>query len=272
MSKIVLPEIVASGVYNARLALKSGEVTRKRKVSMFEIELPVEDGGVSYIDGESMPVTRDVVICAKPGQMRRTRLPFKCYFLHVIVYEGELLSRLAAVPTYVTIRDREPFERLFREIALAPTALSDVERLFLQGRVLELLSMLLKHQSDAIFKEGASHKGMIEEVVSYIKENPAADLSLEALAARASFSPIHFHNCFKRATGKTLRAFVEEERLRRAVGLLVGTDKTLAEIAYECGFSSQSYFSYAFRRKMGMTPRAYVAGINCAYETNRADA
>lgn len=57
---------------------------------------------------------------------------------------------------------------------------------------------------------------------------------------------------------KTLREYVEEQRIRRAVNLLVGTDLTLSEIAYECGFSSQSYFSYVFKERMKTTPRAYA--------------
>ena len=76
---------------------------------------------------------------------------------------------------------------------------------------------------------------------------------------------ICFHNCFKRSTGKTLRDFVEDVRLEIAVNLLINTDKTLTEIAYECGFSSQSYFSYAFKKKMNVTPREYVKNIYKKY-------
>ena len=45
---------------------------------------------------------------------------------------------------------------------------------------------------------------------------------------------------------------------RLAANLLITTDYTLTQIAYECGFSSQSYFSYAFKRKMKSTPREYA--------------
>ena len=99
-----------------------------------------------------------------------------------------------------------------------------------------------------------------------IKSDLTADLSLERVAAYASFSPIHFHNCFKRSTGKTLREFVEEERLLRATELLVGTDMTLSEIAYASGFSSQSYFSAVFQKRKGMSPRAYVRELQKRYE------
>ena len=88
---------------------------------------------------------------------------------------------------------------------------------------------------------------MIEKAMEYIRENLTSELSLEVVSEKMSFSPIHFHNMFKSATGMTLRKYVEEQRISKAANLLVTTDFTLTEIAYECGFSSQSYFSYAFK-------------------------
>ena len=49
------------------------------------------------------------------------------------------------------------------------------------------------------------------------------------------------------------------------MNMLIASDKTLTEIAYACGFSSQSYFSFAFKRKMKLTPREYAAKIAGQY-------
>ena len=59
----------------------------------------------------------------------------------------------------------------------------------------------------------------------------------------------------------TIHEYVEEQRIKKAANMLITTDYTLAEIAYECGFSSQSYFSYAFKRKMNKTPREYAKEV-----------
>ena len=59
----------------------------------------------------------------------------------------------------------------------------------------------------------------------------------------------------------TLREFVEEQRIQKSMHLLVSTDLTLSEIAYECGFSSQAYFSYVFKQKMTLTPREYASKV-----------
>ena len=93
-----LPEIVSMGIYNAQLHHKKKNVTENRKTTMFELEMPLENGGFSYIDRESEKITPDLLICAKPGQLRHTRLPFKCYYIHIIVTEGPLHDILLQLP------------------------------------------------------------------------------------------------------------------------------------------------------------------------------
>ena len=102
--------------------------------------------------------------------------------------------------------------------------------------------------------------------MKYIKENLTENLTLENVAKAMSISPIHFHNTFKTAVGKTLRVYIEEQRIKRATNLLLTTNFSLTQIAYDCGFSSQSYFSYVFKRKMKVTPREYVREIYNKYE------
>ena len=137
----------------------------------------------------------------------------------------------------------------------------------LQGTVLELIatlerdSAMIKHNHDM----KSNNRDVIENTIRYIKENLTSDLSLSAVSEFAGFSSVHFHNCFKASTGKTLRDYVEEQRIKKAVKMLISTNQTLTEIAYLCGFSSQSYFSFAFKRRMKMTPREYALKVSERY-------
>ena len=103
-----------------------------------------------------------------------------------------------------------------------------------------------------------NHHVAIEQAVRYIRKHLSAPLTLEVLAEQANFSPIYFHNLFKASTGKTPHEYIEEQRLKKAMHLLISTNMTLAQICYECGFSSQSYFNYVFKRNTGKTPRTYA--------------
>lgn len=269
MKEIILPEIIAVGIYNSHIATKNKDVTQNRKTTMFEIELPIGNGGISYIDKKSSPINENMIICAKPGQLRHTKNPFKCYFIHIIIKEGELYDRMIDMPTFISINDRAPYEAIFKKINAYYDSALEQDMLLLQSKILELIYTLCDHTSKQAVSTKSNNKEMIEKVISLIKSDLSADFSLEEVAKYTSFSPIHFHNCFKRSTGKTLREFVEEQRIRKAANLLISTDLTLAEIAFECGFSSQSYFSYVFKRKMKMTPREYEKLVNQRYEEQK---
>lgn len=268
MKNIILPEIVAIGVYNAELAVKNREITRNRKTTMFEIELPTEAGGVSHINDESVQIMPNILICAKPGQTRHTRLPFKCYYIHMMIGEGALYDILMNAPNYVPIENAEKCLNIFKKLCNYYDTGLERDNIILQSLVLELIYQVSgsSQKSQSGDKIKRNNDNAIKKVIKYIDNNLTADLSLKTLSEIASFSPIHFHNCFKASTGMTLREYVEDRRIRKAVNFLVETDLTLSEIAYECGFSSQSYFSYAFKKKMNLTPREYAKEIYNRYD------
>ena len=268
MKSIALPEIVSLGLYNAQLAWKNRTVTKNRKTTMFELELPMEDGGISFIDKESRPITRNLLICAKPGQIRHTQLPFKCYYIHMIVNEGRLFEILSSFPTYTELADAQELRRLFVSICDKGSADSYQDEILLQSLILRLVYTLDRYAPHVKVKHVPKHSNSdaIKQTLKYISDNLASDLSLKVLAERSRFSPVYFHKMFKASTGKNVREYVEEQRIKRAIELLITTELTLTQIAYECGFSSQSYFSYAFKRKMSLTPREYAKELQLKYE------
>ena len=267
MKNIILPDIVAAGIYNAQIVHKNKTVTPIRKTTMFEIEMPLDNGGISYINDTSHPIVKNTVICAKPGQIRHTRLPFKCYYIHIIVSEGELFDILSSFPSYIKIDGRDEIRKIFIELCEHYSAGISRDELMIQSLILKLIYSLSRHVREEVsYKPRRNNRYVIEDTIEYIKDNLVADLSLEALSKRANFSPIYFHKLFRASTGKNLREFTEDQRIKKAIDLLVSTDMNLTEIAYECGFSSQSYFSYVFKRKTGQAPREYAKSIYMKYE------
>jgi len=266
---IVLPEIIAIGIYNSQIAVKNKSITKNRKTEMFEIELPIDAGGISFIDGGHSEINPHTLICAKPSQIRHTKLPFKCYYIHMILKEGALYEIFSSLPDYLTVEDTSRYQEIFTRLAELYDSAVKADEIMIYSLILELAYLLKKDAKKQLRRDssGIGNYELIESVIAYVKNNLTEDLSLEAVSAYANLSPIHFHNRFKSATGKTLRSFVEEQRIKKASELLVTTDWTLTRISGECGFSSQSYFSYAFKRKMNMTPRDYAKRVYKRYDS-----
>ncbi len=261
-----LPEIVAVGIYDSKIAARNTAVSRKRKTSMFEIELSLSSGGISYMDSNSKQITANTVLCAKPNQMRHTKFPFSCYYVHMIVRDGEIYEKLIQTPDFFDTEKTQTYRSLFEKMVKLSNAPSDHDEILLQSLILELIYTICKDSNMAKKYHAAYHDPTVEMALRYIKENLTEDLSLVAVARSVSLSPIYFHNQFKWAVGKTLREYVEEQRIKKAIHLLQTTSFSLTKIAYECGFSSQSYFSFVFKRKMKMTPREYVKESYERYE------
>jgi transcriptional regulator GlxA family with amidase domain len=97
----------------------------------------------------------------------------------------------------------------------------------------------------------------LREVQAYIAGNVAADLSVPALAERATMSPRNFARAFRRETGMTPAAYVESVRVEQARIALEGSDAQVESIARHCGFGTVETMRRAFHRRLGVGPAAY---------------
>jgi transcriptional regulator GlxA family with amidase domain len=99
----------------------------------------------------------------------------------------------------------------------------------------------------------------LRELLAWISEHPAEDLSIPHLAGRAGMSERTFARAFSTETGMTPARYVELVRLDRAKLLLETTKWPLARIADRSGLGSAATLARAFRRRLGITPEDYRA-------------
>ncbi|WP_130337831.1 helix-turn-helix transcriptional regulator [Micromonospora kangleipakensis] len=81
----------------------------------------------------------------------------------------------------------------------------------------------------------------------------------------AHVSDGHLARSMRRYYGTTPTEFVADARLRRAATLLATTTRTIADIAYTCGFTSASYFTRRFRDAHGASPRQFRVAARNAF-------
>ncbi|WP_341987871.1 AraC family transcriptional regulator [Azorhizobium sp. AG788] len=99
--------------------------------------------------------------------------------------------------------------------------------------------------------------GKFAWITDFVRSDPGRAISLADMATIAGMSPSAFIRSFKRATGLTPHRFVMEQRVRVAQDLIAVSEMSIAEIAIEVGFSSQSHMGTAFRAMTGMSPSQY---------------
>lgn len=94
-----------------------------------------------------------------------------------------------------------------------------------------------------------------------LREKMSANLSqnwtLEKMAEAIGVSKSHLQKIFKTETGKTLYAFLHDERLEKARELLEGDWEQIGQIGLKIGMPHESHFTRDFKKKYGLTPTAY---------------
>jgi AraC family transcriptional regulator len=100
---------------------------------------------------------------------------------------------------------------------------------------------------------GLSPKVLVR-AIERLRSDSETDLSLDALASDAGLSRFHFCRAFKESAGLSPHAWLRQYRLEQAMNMLRDTDATIASVAAELGYASQTAFAAAFRRSTGETP------------------
>lgn len=81
-----------------------------------------------------------------------------------------------------------------------------------------------------------------------------SDVSLTELANECRLSASHFARAFRQSTGVPPHRWLQQRRIERAMAMLRNGERTLAEVACECGFADQSHFTRVFSRSVGTSP------------------
>ena len=134
-------------------------------------------------------------------------------------------------------------------------------------RLLTLLEMLALLSRDAQsrtlcaaayqLQDSGEAKRRIETVYRYLSTHFRESCSVPEVAKAVGMNEATFSRFFRRETGRTFIEALIDLRLSYACKLLRETDKTIGEIAYDCGFSNLANFNRQFRWKYRMTPKDY---------------
>ena len=152
------------------------------------------------------------------------------------------------------IRDRH-VEALARSFRMAWDAETPGRLLTLESLALQVLARF--HQRRADRHRPHWLQGVIEDLHDTFPRRPA----LELLAKRARVHPVHLAQAFSHHVGCSIGAYVERMRVQAVGDALRASDKTLAQIAIESGFSDQSHMTRVFARAVGTTPGRYRRGV-----------
>ena len=124
------------------------------------------------------------------------------------------------------------------------------------------MHMLVRHAGHEITKARTRDEARMQRVCDYMHAHLAEEVSLQDLTKVAYVSRFHLIRMFKQTYGETPYRRLTRLRLQRAQRLLATSDTPITQIALDCGSTNQTHFAAAFRRLVGLSPRAYRQRIS----------
>ena len=108
--------------------------------------------------------------------------------------------------------------------------------------------------------DGGNARAVTARAKLYMAENfTSPNLMLRDVAGAVGMSESRFSTVFAQESGKTFTEYLTWLRLGKAKELLAQTDRKSAQIALDVGYNDAHYFSYLFKKNVGMTPGEYRA-------------
>ena len=126
-----------------------------------------------------------------------------------------------------------------------------------KGILLALLSevaRLNRSEEEENMEEKGKITNMIARSIDYISKYYMEDIRIGDLAKASHISETHFRRVFTSYMHMSPLEYINKVRIQTACEILKKTDEPISDIAYKCGFTTNSTFNRNFRQLMGMSP------------------
>ena len=124
------------------------------------------------------------------------------------------------------------------------------ELLLLKALLLETIDMVKKDEIKQLSKSELSFK-LVKE---YIDHNYHLPINVEQICHDLGYNPSYISRMFKKLGNQNIKNYLEERRMTAAKEMLSNVELRLAQIARQCGYSSEAYFIKVFKKFYGITP------------------
>lgn len=222
--------------------------------------------GVFYIENEKVPVKTDDLIIINPN-VEHTEKTFPNNPMEYIVFgvEGLAFSFTEqdqaygrGYSFYSYGSDKNQFinfaQLMMHEFQDQKPGFEKV----CHGLLEVLLVYISRKQSLSVISESSFQLSKECAIAKrYIDTNYAQDITLDSLAELTHINKFYLAHSFTECIGQSPISYLTERRLAACKELLSSSNLSVTQIATSAGFSSQSYFSQIFNKKVGMSPRQY---------------
>lgn len=222
----------------------------------FEIITVTEGKMVVTVDKKQYVLEPNMLLMVFPNQGHSLHTPehsrhFLCIFSPDLIrrYKSVFLSKLPENNLF--------FPDPFYMNLLLSTENKPIDELFLKGLLYSLCSVF--DASVSYREKDTDSEELLCKVFRFVETNYNSDCSLVALSANTSYHYVYLSRFFKTRTGISFTEYVNRYRINEASYMLKNSNRSILQVAYDCGFESLRSFNRNFKRITGTSPGVYRA-------------
>lgn len=243
MSDYLVKEII----HYCNVALpKCGQIP-EHIIDYYDFTFILEGRMTYYANGTKYIIEKNDAIFLKP-QTRRSRVagnePVRFVSFNFYAFPDAVLPFHDYLPKCISSNIR-------KLVALYPP--SHLSTFYhAKEKCTNLLNFILFELLDAEAMKSGNEN--VIHILNYIEEHITDKITLQTISAHINLSREYTSYIFKRETGKTLTAYINERKLRLAKELILNNEMSLTDIAAHLGYDNYNYFSRIFKKYLEITP------------------
>lgn len=154
--------------------------------------------------------------------------------------------------------DSKEFASLFEKIYVEYTNRKSGFMNMLRAYLIELITLIFREIDKKTRRDiTKEQREVVSKAIDYMKHNYNTKINLDNIVSDIFLSKNYFRQLFKSTTGMSVTDFIQKTRIEEACRLLLSTDRTVFDIAGDCGFTDMKFFYKIFKKITGKTPGDY---------------
>lgn len=239
----------------------------------YEIFYLINGDCTFFIDHNIYKLNRGDLVIVPAGEIHKSTYPETGYSERFVVsfrennlgwineILGEEMVKQSLNMGIISIPDkrRDYVESLMYKMLFESEGQDILSPAFIKTGLIELLLFIIRCQryEENVVKEIDVDNQLMQEIATYIYDNYDKRISLDDMSRKFHISRSYLSKKFKTITGFGFKEYLINVRIKNACRLLLETNKSITDIAFECGFNDSNYFGDAFRHVKGVSPNKY---------------
>lgn len=207
-------------------------------------------------------IERNILNSLKSGDMNGVMSSLKEFTGYIFDNQGDDMEYIRHYFLQLLSATIKCIYELDKNLLLEQVTEKDIYSAILKMETMQSMEVYVKELYGAVLKNSEQQRNLknneiVTAITTYINNNLNSDLSMDALAEKFYISSSHLRKIFKDETGRTIKEYIDEERINKAKELLLNSHLKVHDISEQVGYLTLQAFTRAFRLSTGKSPGEY---------------